>query len=261
MSQLNMLKVIGTFHNSHMPAFSAPSCPDDRDEVDGASPLPGKQASPVRVLVVQDHMLLASALIEILEVEPGLSVSALARTGAEAVELATQETAGVVLMDYRLPDMTGAAVAGMIRTARPETAIVFHTADDTETAMLDAIDAGASAYLTRSATAEQIVEAVKRAARGEVLIPVSLFARAIARRRRHAAERRDREKVIAEFTPRELEVLRILAQGLDTPSIARQLGIAQHTVEWHLRHVIEKLQVHSKLQAVVAAVRQGIIEL
>jgi two-component system nitrate/nitrite response regulator NarL len=261
MSHLNIVRVDGTFHNPPMPAFKAPSYPDDFDPIACASPASGEEVAPVRVLVVQDHLLLASALIEILEVEPGLSVSALARTGAEAVELATQETVGVVLIDYQLPDVTGAAVAAMIRTASPDTAIVFHTADDTEAAMLDAIDAGASAYLTRSATAEQIVEAVKRAARGEVLIPVSLFARAIARRRRHAAERRDREKVIAEFTPRELEVLRILAQGLDTPSIARQLGIAQHTVEWHLRHVIEKLQVHSKLQAVVAAVRQGIIEL
>lgn len=205
--------------------------------------------------------MLASAITEILEGEPGLCVFAMARTGADAVRLATQEAVGVVLMDYRLPDMTGAAAAGEIRRARPDTPIVFHTADDSETALLDAIDAGASAYLSGSATAGEIVEAVRRAVEGEVLIPVALFARAIARQRRNAIESGEHQKRLAEFTPRELEILRLLAKGVDTPTIAGRLGIAPHTVEWHLRHVIEKLQVHSKLQALVAAVRLGLIEL
>jgi len=205
--------------------------------------------------------MLASAIVEILEGEPSLRVLAVARSGADAVRLATQESVGVVLMDYRLPDMTGAVAAGQIRTARPETPIVFHTADDSETALLDAIDAGASAYLTGSATAGEIVEAVRRATQGEVLIPVALFARAIARQRRVASERGERERLLAEFTPRELEILRVLATGLDTETIAGSLGIAPHTVEWHLRHVMEKLQVHSKLQALVAAVRLGLIEM
>jgi two-component system nitrate/nitrite response regulator NarL len=204
--------------------------------------------------------MLASVIVEILESD-GIGVHAVARTGAEAVRLATQEAVGVVLMDYRLPDMTGATAAGNIRTARPETPIVFHTADDSETAVLDAVDAGASAYLTRSATPGEIVEAVRRAVQGEVLIPVALFARAIARQRQFAAEENEREKVLAEFTPRELEVLRELAEGLDTPSIADRLGIAPHTVEWHLRHLIEKLNVHSKLQAVIAAARLGLVEI
>ncbi|HEX9561722.1 MAG TPA: response regulator transcription factor [Candidatus Dormibacteraeota bacterium] len=217
--------------------------------------------TPIRVLVVQDHPMLASAIVEILEGEPGLRVLAVARSGADAVRLATQEAVGVVLMDYRLPDMTGAAAAGQIRTARPETPIVFHTADDSETALLDAIDAGASAYLTGAATAREIVEAVRRAIQGEVLIPVALFARAIARQRRVATEQGERQRLLAEFTPRELEILRVLATGRDTATIADRLGIAPHTVEWHLRHVMEKLGVHSKLQALVAAVRLGLIQL
>ncbi len=205
--------------------------------------------------------MLASAIVEILEGEPGLRVLAVARSGADAVRLAAQEAVSVVLMDYRLPDMTGAAAAGQIRTARPETPIVFHTADDSETALLDAVDAGASAYLTGSATAGEIVEAVRRAIQGEVLIPVALFARAIARQRRVATEQGERERLLAEFTPRELEILRVLAMGLDTVTIADRLGIAPHTVEWHVRHIMEKLHVHSKLQALVAAVRLGLIEL
>ena len=204
--------------------------------------------------------MLATAITEILEGEPGLCVFAVARSGADAVRLASEEAVAVVLIDYRLPDMTGAAAAGEIRTARPDTPIVFHTADDSETALLDAVDAGASAYLTGSATGGEIVEAVRRAVQGEVLIPVALFARAIARQRRNAIEQGAHQKLVAEFTPREIEILRALATGLDTPTIAGRLGIAPHTVEWHLRHVIEKLQVHSKLQAVVAAVRLGLID-
>jgi DNA-binding NarL/FixJ family response regulator len=210
---------------------------------------------------VQDHPLLASAIVDILEGEPGLSVYAVARTGAEAVLLAAQETVHVVLMDYRLPDMTGAALAALIRTTSPETAIVFQSAEESETDLLDAIDAGAIAYLTKSAKPDQIVEAVRRAAQGEVLIPVALFAKAIARQRRVIAEASERKAQLAVFTPRELEVLHALGQGLDTQTIAKQMGIADHTVEWHVRHLIEKLQVHSKLQAVVAAARLGIIEL
>src|SRR5260370_29764804 len=167
-----------------------------------------------------------SAMTEILEGDPGLNVFAVARSGAEAVRLAARGAVGVVRMEYRLPDMTGAAAAGRIRTARPETPIVFHTADDSETALLDSVDAGASAYLTGSATGEQIVAAVRRAVQGEVLIPVALFARAIARQRRLAIEQGEREKLLAEFTPRQLEILRRLAKGLDTMTIADPLGIA-----------------------------------
>jgi len=222
---------------------------------------PGGHLTPIRVLVVQNHPLLASTIVEILQGEPGLSVCAVARTGADAALLVSQETVTVVLMEHRLPDMSGPALAGLIRTASPETAIVFQCADESETDLLDAIDAGATAYVTKSAMADQIVEAVRRAAQGEVLIPVALFAKAIARQRRAISDADALKAQLAAFTPRELDVLHLLAGGLDTATIALRLGIAPHTVEWHVRHVIEKLHVHSKLQAVVAAARLGMIDL
>ena len=104
------------------------------------------------------------------------------------------------------------------------------------------------------------MEAVRRAARGEVLIPVALFAKAIACQRRVVAEADEPAARLAAFTARELDVLHLLASS-DTATIAARLGIAPHTVEWHIRHLIEKLQVHSKLQAVVEAARRGLIEL
>ena len=123
------------------------------------------------------------------------------------------------------------------------------------------VDVGAVGYLTKNASPGQIVEAVRRAAHGDLLIPVDLFGRAIARHRNHALAERERDKVLAAFTPREFEVLQLLALGLGTGQVSRRLGIAPHTVEWHVRHLIEKLQVHSKLQAVIAAARLGLIDL
>jgi DNA-binding NarL/FixJ family response regulator len=215
----------------------------------------------VQVLIVQDHPLLASAISRVLEAQPDLAVSGVSSSGADAVQAATDYRPDVVLMDFRLPDVTGPAAARMIKTAHAEAAIVFHSADESETALLDAIDAGATAYLTKDATADQIIEAVRRASAGEVLIPAELFARAIARQRGVVTRKRERDQLLAEFTPRELDILHLLAEGLDTTAMSQRLAIAPHTVEWHVRHVIEKLQVHSKLQAVIAAAHKGLIEL
>ena len=220
-----------------------------------------RSITPVQVLVVQDHPLLASAIAKLLDSEDDLCVCGIARRGDEAADHAAKEKPSVVLMDFRLPDMSGPAAAARIRLAVPKAAIVFHSAEESEEALLDAIDAGATAYLTKSATADQIIEAVRRASVGEVLIPVKLFAKAIARQRKVVTDRQAREKLFADFTPRELEVLRLLAEGHDTGTLAGRLGIAPHTVEWHVRHVIEKLGVHSKLQAVIASARLGLIEL
>jgi two-component system, NarL family, response regulator DevR len=215
----------------------------------------------LRVLIVQDHPLLASALATILREESGINVCGVCRTGGEASVVAAREQATVVLMDFRLPDVSGPTAAKMIQAASPGAAIVFHSVDASETAMLDAIDAGAAAFLTKAASADQIIEAVRRAARGDVLLPGALFAKAIARQRKGKVEKRDREQMVAEFTGRELEVLNLLAKGLDTAEMSNRMGIANHTVEWHVRHVIEKLGVHSKLQAVIAAAQRGLIEL
>jgi DNA-binding NarL/FixJ family response regulator len=224
----------------------------DRDSQAGRS---------VHVLIVQSHSLLAAALAHVLEGEADLTVTGVSASGAGALEAAANHRPDVVLIDFRLPDVTGPEAARMIQSAHADAAIVFHSADNSESALMDAVDAGATAYLTKDATAGQIVEAVRRASRGEVLIPGDLFARALAKQSSVAIKKSERERLFAEFTPRELDILNLLAEGLDTNAMAVHLNIASHTVEWHVRHVIEKLQVHSKLQAVIAAARQGLIDL
>ena len=126
----------------------------------------------------------ASAIVEIIEGESRMSIYAVARTSADPVLLATGKRSRVALMDYRLPDMNGAEAANLISTARPDTTIVFHAADDPEEAVVDTTRAAASA----SATPEEILETVRRAAQKEGVIPVALFAKAVARQRRLAAE-------------------------------------------------------------------------
>jgi DNA-binding NarL/FixJ family response regulator len=205
--------------------------------------------------------MLASELATLLKGEPDLVVVGVSSTGRDALGATVEHHPDVVLMDYRLPDIGGTSAAEMILAAFPATAIVFHSADDSEDALLDAVDSGAIAYLTKGATTEQILGAVRRAAQGDLLIPAKLFVRAISRRREVAVAGVERAKLVAQFTPRELEVLRLMAEGLDTNQVSHRLGIAPHTVEWHVRHVIEKLSVHSKLQAVITAARLGLIEL
>lgn len=221
----------------------------------------GEDSPTARVLIVEDHALLADALAGVLSGEPDITVCGTARNAIDAVSAVRRQAPNVVLLAYRLPGVAGPAAAGMIRSAAPSAAIVFHTGDNHEDALLDAIDAGATGFLTRSASSEEIIEAVRRAARGEVLIPAALFAKAIARQRVTARQAGERARLLGLFTRRELQLLHLLAEGLDTGSMADRLEIADHTVEWHMRHVIEKLQVHSKLQAVIAAARLGIIEL
>jgi two-component system nitrate/nitrite response regulator NarL len=228
-----------------------------RFENDHAAERPGR---PVRVLIVQDHPLLAAELSRVLMREIDFAVVGISTTGVDALRATREHWPDVVLMDYRLPDMSGPSAASLILAEQPA-GIVFHSADDSEDALLDAVDAGALAYLTKHATPEQIVDAVRRAAHGDLLIPAALFVRAIARKRSATSAQRERDAVRQEFTPREIEVLQLFAAGLSTAEMSARIGIAPHTIEWHVRHVIEKLGVHSKLQALVAAAHYGLIDL
>jgi two-component system, NarL family, nitrate/nitrite response regulator NarL len=217
--------------------------------------------SGIGVLIVQDHALLAGAIAELLQDHDDIAVCGIARTGADAALFAGREIPSVVLIDSHLPDMSGHEATAAIRETAPSAAFVFYSMDSSEGALLDAVDAGASAFLTKSATGDRMVDAVRRAANGEIQIPASLFARALARRRNAISARREREKMRAEFTPREFQVLGLLAAGHGTAKMSQLLGIGHTTVVWHVRNLISKMQVHSQLQAVVVAARQGLVEL
>ncbi|GAA2754805.1 response regulator [Actinopolymorpha rutila] len=210
-------------------------------------------SGPVQVLIVEDHQVVAEGLSALLDEHPGLHVQGWAPTVADATRSAEQERVDVAVLDFWLPDGSGVDAAAGIRQHRPEAAVVFVSADDSDQAMIAAIEAGASGYLIKTASGEEIVEAVLRASAGEMLIPASKLHELLTRSREATRERSGRAQALASLTTREREILAMMSKGLDNREISTRLNIAYPTVRSHVRKVLEKLGARSKLEAVVKA--------
>jgi DNA-binding NarL/FixJ family response regulator len=208
----------------------------------------------MRVLIVDDHAMVAEGLAEVLGAEPGIEVVGRAGTVRDARRLAAETVPDVVVMDYRLPDGDGAEAARRIREEHPATAVVMVTASDHDTVIAAAIEAGCAAYVTKDRAAQDVVAAVRAAARGEVAFPASALARMIPRMRGATAGPKS-----GALTPREREILQFLADGRSTKDIAADLVLSPSTVRNHVQNILGKLDAHSKLEAVTTAVRQGIV--
>jgi DNA-binding NarL/FixJ family response regulator len=212
----------------------------------------------IRVLFVEDHRLLADALSALVAREADIEVVGIAGTVAEAKSM-SRERLDVVLMDYHLPDGTGAEATRAIKARWPASRIVMVTALTDDETVLESIQAGADGYLTKDRAAEEVVQAIRAAHAGETLLPRSVIVE-IARRVAAARERGDERRVVEPLTPRELEVLRALTEGLSTPEICDQLFIAPNTLRTHVQNIMGKLRVHSKLEAVAFALRYRLVE-
>lgn len=206
---------------------------------------------PAKVLIVEDHPVMAEGLVALLDDEPGLSVLGWVATVTEAAERAARDPLDVALIDYRLPDGTGADAAAAIREHRPGAAVVFLSADDSEQAVLDAVEAGASGYLVKTASGPEIVNAVLRAADGEMLIPAARLASLLTRRRELAQQDAERTRRLESLTPREREILHLMTEGLDNREISQRLFISYPTVRSHVRNILSKMGARSRLEAVV----------
>ena len=213
---------------------------------------------PIRVLFVEDHQLLADALAAMLSREPDMQVVGIAGSVADAKILA-REQLDVVLMDYRLPDGTGAEATRAIKARWPAARIVMVTALTDDETLLESIQAGADGYLTKDRAAEDVVAAVRAAHAGETLLPRSVIVE-IARRVAAARERGDERRVVEPLTPRELEILRALTEGMSTPEICERLFIAPNTLRTHVQNIMGKLRVHSKLEAVAFALKYRLVD-
>ena len=211
------------------------------------------------VLIVEDHQVLAEGLELALERHDDLDVVGWAPTVEQALALAREHRPAVVLMDFHLPDGTGAEAAGKLRKELGEVAIVFLSADSSEDALIAAIESGASGYLVKSGAAAQVADAVRRAAEGEMLIPAATLAGLLARQRQRQREEAAFQRLAGQLTPREREILRLMAQGLDNRAIADKLFISFTTVRGHVQNILEKLDAHSKLEAVARANQLGLI--
>lgn len=214
----------------------------------------------ITVLLVEDHRLVAEGLASMLNATPDIRVVGSAATTADAVRLAALEQPVVVVMDSHLRDGAGADVAGRIRADLPGVAIVFLSADESEAAMIAAVRAGACAYLPKSRATADVVDAVRRAAEGEMLIPAAQLAQLLARSHEMARDEEERRRLLESLTRREREVLALMAEGLDNRAIAAELGIGFTTVRGHVQNILEKLDAHSKLEALACAARYALLD-
>jgi DNA-binding NarL/FixJ family response regulator len=208
---------------------------------------------PYRVLIVEDHQVVAEGLAVLLDEQPDLDVIGWAASVADAERLAAAEPADVVVLDYWLPDGTGAQAVAALRAYRPDATMVFLSADDSDEVILAALEAGASGYLVKSAGGADVAVAVRRAAEGEILMPARQLAALLTRRREQARQQTERSRQMASLTARERQILGLMSEGMDNREIAVRLGISYATVRSHVRHLLGKLGARSKLEAVVRA--------
>jgi DNA-binding NarL/FixJ family response regulator len=213
---------------------------------------------PIRVLLVDDHQLLTDSLARLLAAEPDIEIMGIGSTVAEAKQLA-QERMDVVLMDYRLPDGTGAEATRAIKARWPSARVVMLTAVQDDETVLESIQAGADGYLTKDRAVDDVVATVRSARAGETLLPRSVII-GIAQRVAEARDRQSERAPIEALTARELQVLQALAEGLATPDICDKLFISRNTLRTHVQNIMMKLHVHSKLEAVTVGLRHRIID-
>jgi len=215
-------------------------------------------SKPIRVLLVDDHQLLTGSLSQVLAREEDIEVVGVAGSVADAKGL-IRERVDVVLMDYRLPDGTGAEATRAIKARWPTARVVMLTALADDETILESIQAGADGYLTKDRALDEVVSAVRQANAGETLLPRDVIV-GIAQRVAAARDRGSERRQVEVLTPRELEVLRALTEGLSTPEICERLFIAPNTLRTHVQNIMGKLRVHSKLEAVAFALRHRLVE-
>ena len=203
----------------------------------------------VRLVVVDDHPVVRAGIVGLLAGEPDIEVVGEAADGAQAVEMATRLVPDVVLMDLRMPVLDGAGATGQILALTPEVRVVVLTTYETDTDILRAVEAGATGYLLKDAPRDDLVEAVRAAARGQTVLAPSV-ARRLVTQLRNGAER---------LTPRELEVLAGVARGGSNAQIGAELFIGGATVKTHLLRIFAKLGVDDRTRAVTVALERGIL--
>jgi len=218
----------------------------------------GVGARDIRVLLVDDHRALVEALSRLLATEPGIAMTGTAYTAAEA-RARLRDQVDVVLMDYVLPDGTGAEVARAAKARWARVRVIMLTAHDDDETVLESIQAGADGFLAKTASIDEVVAAVRAAYAGETLLPPAVIAK-IALRVRAARDHRTEGPQVEPLTIRELEILRALSLGHTTREICNELNIAPNTLRTHVQNITAKLHVHSKLEAVVFALRNGLVE-
>ena len=216
----------------------------------------------VSLVICDDHKVLTDALSTVVGLDPAFTLAGPpVHTPEEGVALAAEQLPDVVLMDivFKGVAMNGIEATRRIKEASPSTKVVIMTAHDDDRLMVEAVEAGASGFLSKDLPADEILQATKAAADGEVLIDPVTLTRLLAQVAREREEQRDALALLNDLTDRERQILELLAQGKRNDDIAQELFISPQTVQTHVRNLLAKLGVHSKLKAVAFAVKHGAI--
>jgi DNA-binding NarL/FixJ family response regulator len=212
----------------------------------------------LRVLLVDDHDLFRTGLRNLLE-EQGVQVVAEAGSGAEAVRAVLELAPDVVIMDLNMPGMNGVEATRQIVAAAPLTRVLVLTISDQDADVMDAILAGACGYLMKDASIEELLRGLRAASIGESLISPHIAAKVLQRVRASSTQPEIEKAIRAELSEREIEVLKLIANGKDNAQIAAELHISPKTVKNHISNILMKLQIDNRIQAAVYAVRSGIV--
>jgi DNA-binding NarL/FixJ family response regulator len=214
-------------------------------------------AEPIRVIVVDDHDLLRKGLRDLLN-EHGLQVVGEAGDGDDAVRLVAHAAPDVVVMDLNMPRMSGVEATRRLAEVAPSTRVLVLTVSADDETVADAVQAGATGYLLKDASGDEIAAGVRAAAAGEALISPRIAAHLLERLRPREGGGGFAGRDSAGLTDREHEVLRLLAAGRDNADIAQELFISPRTVKNHISSILAKLHVENRIQAAVYAVRKGL---
>jgi DNA-binding NarL/FixJ family response regulator len=213
----------------------------------------------VRVLIADDQALVRAGFRRLLESEPDIDVVGEAQDGLEALDIADRFTTDVVLMDIRMPRLDGLRATRRLLERNASTRVIILTTYDLDEYVFDAIKAGASGFLLKDSAPDQLIAAIHVVARGEALLAPSITRRLIEEFARRPTPRTPPPE-LADLTPRELEVLKLLARGHSNAQIAAELVVGEATVKTHVGNLLTKLNLHSRVQAVVLAYESGLVQ-
>ena len=204
---------------------------------------------PISILVAEDHGIVRQGIVSILHLQEDFEVVAEARDGVEAVALHKKYQPDITLMDLRMPNMEGADAIAKIRLETPDARIIILTTYDTDEDIYRGLQVGARGYLLKDADYEDLTNAVRKVYSGQRYLPSNVALK--------LAERMDSE----DLTERERDVLTLMVSGKSTANLAAALGISEGTVKFHLNHIFQKLGVSDRTQAVIVALKRGLVRL
>ncbi len=212
------------------------------------------------MLVVDDQELFRRGLIMLLSGDTDIEVVGEAADGITATDLAVTTAPDVILLDVRMPRRTGVEACRAIKEAVPSAKIIMLTVSDEEADLYESVKNGASGYLLKDSSIEEVAQAVRVVNEGQSLISPSMAVKLIDEFKQMSKPEREQGPALR-LTERELEVLRLVAKGLNNREVAKELFISENTVKNHVRNILEKLQLHSRMEAVMYAMREKLLDL